>query len=171
MWQRYDYTDFFSCRNHLFFRDHIALFEALMKNNTSPHFSEDIIPLDVYRSELGVLYFYENLVVGEFNEGTNISFQNGFSLLLKALKYIGTRPIVYISNRVNSYSVQPNDYKYLEKVPNIKAIAIVCHDPMGTSSAALESKFYSKTFGVFRSIREAKNWSDSILETYLTKSK
>ncbi len=135
-----------------------------MKSLNSPHFSDGITLLHVYTSNLGVIYFYEHLVVAEFNEGISLSYHNAFSLLLKSIKYVGTRPIVYISNRINSYSVQPNDYKYLEKVPNIKGIAIVVKDPIGTSNAMLESKFVSKNFGVFSSIQEAQTWGLAILE-------
>lgn len=142
-----------------------------MKNSTSPHFSDGSVPLHVYDSALGTIYFYQHIVVGEFNEGVNISYQNAFNILLKSLKYIGSRPIVYISNRVNSYSVQPNDYKYLEKVPNIKGIAIVSSDTMGTSSAMLESKFVTKNFALFSTVQEAKEWGMEILAPHFTKSK
>lgn len=149
----------------------LPYFETPMKNLNSPHFSDGSELLHVYESDLGTLYFYKHIVVGEFFEGVSLSYQNGFTLLLKALKHIGTRPVVYLSNRVNSYSVQPNDYKYLEKVPNIKGIAIISSDPMGTSSAFLESKFFNKNFAVFNTIQDAHNWGKSILEPYFTKSK
>ncbi|MEP2937332.1 MAG: hypothetical protein ABJM06_02980 [Gilvibacter sp.] len=142
-----------------------------MEKTKSPHFSDGSKLLDVYESRLGTLYFYQHLVIGEFHEGVNLSYQNAFNILLKSLKYIGTRPIVYISNRVNSYSVQPNDYKYLEKVPNIKGIAIVSSDSSGTSSAMLEAKFVNKNFALFSTIQEAQAWGMNILAPYFTKSK
>ena len=33
--------------------------------------------------------------------------------------------LIYISNRVNSYSLDPNDYSHLNQIPTLKAIGVV----------------------------------------------
>lgn len=141
-------------------------------NLTHPqHFDDGREPRHVQTSEIGTIYFYKDLVITEFKEGVNVSYATGINLLLECLKHIGTRPFTLVSNRVNSYSVQPTDYKYLEKIPNLKGIAIVAKDAMSAANAMLEAKFYAKSFAVFHDVKSAREWSHGLVSSYLTKSK
>ncbi len=100
----------------------------------------------------------------EAKAGVTISFETGFSILLKWTKTIGNKPWVYIANRLNSYAVNPTDYKYLEKVPSLKGLAIVTHDDLGRSNAELEANFFKKPFKVFDNLDKAFDWSNSLLK-------
>lgn len=142
-----------------------------MKAAYPQHFASAIAPNNVHNSDLGDFYFYDKFVLGEFKEGVNVSFKTSFNLLLTALKHLGTKPFFIISNRINSYSVQPTDYKYLNKVPNLVGIAIVTNDQAGTSSAMLEAQFFKRDFEVFNNLESAKIWGESLLDTYLVNSK
>ena len=59
--------------------------------------------------------------------------------------------------------MDPNDYKYLEMIPNLKGIAIVSYSDFGHKTALLEKRFFKKHFGSFRSLREAYEWSQDVL--------
>ena len=88
----------------------------------SPHkLPEDIVLKNVLETDIGTVFFYGNIVVFEAKEGIVLSYKNGFSILLKGLKILGAKPWVYISNRVNSYSIKPIDYKYLNKNTNVES--------------------------------------------------
>ncbi|MCG2418370.1 hypothetical protein K8089_04990 [Aequorivita sp. F47161] len=113
----------------------------------------------VWHTEIGTVYFYGTLVVVEAKEGIIISHKNGLSSLLKGLAFLGTKPWVYISNRVQSYSVKPTDYKYLNRVPTLKAMVVVAYSEIARSNAELESKFCKKPFAVFETLYEAVLWS------------
>jgi hypothetical protein len=113
--------------------------------------------------DIGTAYFYNNIIIVEANEGVTISYKTGFSFLLKALQYIGAKPWVYIANRINSYSVNPNDYKYLERIPTLKGIAIVTPTKIGKQSAALEANFFNKDFVVVDDLQSAYNWAIELL--------
>lgn len=115
-------------------------------------------------NELGKVHIYKNIIVMEANPGVTISYETGFSILLNWTKTIGQKPWVYIANRLNSYSVNPTDYKYLEKVSTLKGIGIVAHDTLGRSNAELEATFFKKPFKVFNSMERALDWSASLLE-------
>ena len=94
----------------------------------NPHSLPDNTTLsDVIENEYATVYFYGNITVVEVNEGVTISFKTGISLLLKSLTLLGTKPFIIISNRINSYSVNPTDYKYLEIVPSLRVLSIVYH--------------------------------------------
>lgn len=128
---------------------------------------------EVLDTELGTIHIYENIIVMEAKENVVISIKNGLFILLKVIKMVGTRPMIYISNRKNSYSVNPNDYKYLEMIPNLKGIAVVSYENTGSNTAELERLFYKKPFCNVTSLEDAKNWAAEVLHGghYLTKSK
>ena len=50
-------------------------------------------------TDIGMIYFYNGIVIFEAKEGVVLSYKTGFSILLKGLNYLGTKPWVYISNR------------------------------------------------------------------------
>lgn len=118
---------------------------------------------EVFDTEIATVYFYDNIVIVEAVEGITLSYKTGFSLLVKGLKYLGNRPWIYISNRVHSYSVNPNDYKYLDQVPTLKGIAVVNHTESGRKNAQLEASFCKKPFKVFDDLTEAYNWGKEFL--------
>lgn len=134
-------------------------------DNNSPHNLPSDFKLEkVLDTDIGTAYFYGTLVVVEAKEGIVISHKNGFSALLKGLAFLGTRPWVYISNRVESYSVKPTDYKYLNKVPTLKAMVVVAYSEIARSNAELESKFCKKPFRVFENLNLAVIWSKDFIK-------
>ncbi|PKA84396.1 hypothetical protein ATE92_2584 [Ulvibacter sp. MAR_2010_11] len=133
-------------------------------NPHNPHlFPEPLALQKVMETEIGNIYFYDNLVVVEAHEGVTLSYATGFSILVKGLQYLGAKSWIYIANRINSYSVNPNDYKYLEKIPTLKGIAIVTPSEIGKKNAALEANFYNKNFTVVDDLPTAYYWAREIL--------
>ncbi len=130
----------------------------------SPHkLPNDFQLKKTLETDIGILYFYGNIVVFEANEGVILSYKTGFSVLLKGLTIVGAKPFVYISNRIHSYSIKPIDYKYLNKVPSLKAVGLVYYNEVGLSNAELEAKFCKKQFRVFDNLTEAVIWGKGFL--------
>jgi hypothetical protein len=121
-------------------------------------------PRKVLNTEIGTIYIYDHLVIMEGKENVNISIRNGMPILLKVVKAVGLRSVVYISNRINAYSVDPNDYKYLEMIPNLKGIAVVAYNDYSVNTAYLEEKFFRKPFKVFTSMEDAKKWAGYVID-------
>lgn len=114
-------------------------------------------------TDIGMVYFYNGIVVFEANEGIVLSYKTGFSILLQGLNYLGGNPWVFISNRIHSYSIETMDFKYLNKVPTLKAVAIVNYSEIGHQNAELEGKFCEKPFKVFDNLQEAAIWGKGFL--------
>lgn len=130
----------------------------------SPHrLPQEFQLKEILDTPIGIVYFYGNIVVFEAFEGVTLSYKTGFSILLKGLTIVGTKPFVYISNRTNSYSIKPMDYKYLNKVPSLKCVGIVTYSEMGHSNAELESNFCKKPFRIFDYLHEAVVWGQGFL--------
>lgn len=114
-------------------------------------------------TEIGMIYFYDTIVIFEAKEGIIMSYKTGFSILLKGLNYLGSKRWVLISNRVHSYSINTMDYKYLNKVPTLRAVGVVNYRELGHSNAELEAKFCKKPFQMFDNVTEAAIWGKGYL--------
>ena len=130
----------------------------------SPHNLPEKIPLlDILKSKVATVYFYENVVIVEANEGAIVSYKSSFEMLVKGIQIMKTRPLVYIANRIHSYSVNPTDFKYLEAVPTLKAIAVVNYTEESKVNASYEAKFFNKPIESFESLEDAYYWAKNIL--------
>jgi hypothetical protein len=129
----------------------------------APRLSEDLQANEVLDTEIGTIYFYDSILVMEAKEDVLISIKTGLSILLDVVKRVGLKPVVYISNRVNSYSVDPNDYKFLNMIPNLKGIAIVSYSEINFQTVDLEKSFIKKPCESFNNLLEAKEWANEVL--------
>lgn len=130
---------------------------------------QQILPPDIQLkkrmvTEIGVISFYDNFIVFEAREGVVVSYKTGFSTLPKVLVYMGTKRWVFISNRVNSYSINPVDYKYFNKIPFLRAVAIVYYNEITYTNAQLEGKFCKKPFNIFNNLIDAFSWGKGFLK-------
>jgi hypothetical protein len=126
--------------------------------------TQELLLKEVLHTELGNIHIYDSIIVMEAKEDALISFKTGIFILLKVISIVGTRPVVYISNRLNTYAVAPTDYKYLEMIPNLKGIAVVNYHPSLKNAVELEKRFFKKPFMTFKSLESAKLWANMILE-------
>ena len=137
-----------------------------MQPNDNPHNLPEGVDLkDKLETEIGDLFFYPDLVIVEAKEGVTLSYKTAFSILLKALQLTGLKPFVYISNRINSYAVDPNDYKYFNKISSLKAMAIVSKLESARQNAMLEKAFFKKDLEIFDDLNEAYEWAISKLNS------
>lgn len=134
-----------------------------MAKTITSHFPGVLEVKDFYQNDAADVYLYDKFAVVEVKEGQTLSYANGFTLLVKGLRIIGTKPWIYISNRVNSYSVVPTDYKYLNKVPTLKGLAIVSSEKSELNNAHLEKAFFKKPFKIVDSLNSALAWGTEIL--------
>ncbi|MDC7995401.1 hypothetical protein [Altibacter sp. HG106] len=134
-----------------------------MSVTITSHFSEVQNTTHVLENEVLTAYFYDTIVVVEVKEGKTLSYKTGFTLLVKGLTILGNKPWVYISNRINSYSVQPNDYKYINKIPTLKGIAVVSPKGVEDPTFSLESTFCKKPFVKKDSLEDAYQWAQEFL--------
>ncbi len=71
-----------------------------------------------YKLELpfGNFYLTEKLVIGELNEGVHFDWEKGETLILEAIDFYGKQAkLVFVSNRINNYSIDPQNYSRLEE--------------------------------------------------------
>lgn len=117
--------------------------------------------------DIGKFSFYPNILVGEFAEGCHVTKKNAWQAIELTQELYGTtRPLVYVSHRKHSYSMDPMGYKeVVDMFPNFKGFAIVSQNKYRRMIASLEKLFIKKPIGVFYTLEEAFQWADEILKS------
>jgi hypothetical protein len=69
------------------------------------------------------------------HEGTNVLPENNKILLEVANEYFKNQAFVYITHRINSYSVDPQIYLETAKIENLKGFAVVSNVYKAKSNA------------------------------------
>ncbi len=108
----------------------------------------------------GKVSFVDNILIAELKEGVLFDVESNRVLLELGKKTFKDQNYGYISNRVNSYAVNPMVYLESAKAPTLKAIAVVTTDDVCKQNAFLEKQFYkeSNSFGIFATLEEAIEW-------------
>nr|WP_321223159.1 hypothetical protein [uncultured Psychroserpens sp.] len=109
------------------------------------------------------VHIYENYMVVTIKTGVNITITHNKVLTNIANTYFSNKQFVYITHRVNSYSVDPAVYKEVAKVKNLSGFCVVSQNYMAKSTAQIEKLFLDKPFEIFDMLPEAITWANSIL--------
>lgn len=121
----------------------------------------DLITFDFCQMEI-----YDNHIITTINEGVHITIDNNQILIDVAKKYFDVCDFVYISNRINSYSVDPKVYYHTIKVKNLRGFAIVSNNPKAIGNAKIEKLFYNKDYKIFSDIKDALAWTNELLSSH-----
>ncbi|NND62435.1 MAG: hypothetical protein HKN48_04510 [Flavobacteriaceae bacterium] len=109
----------------------------------------------------GNFYIFDDYVVGEVAEGIHFNWDKAKLIIEAVYNYFNDREIKvsYVSNRIHSYSVQPNDWiQFFKERHNIKAVAVVSHNEKGLMSVVLEKIFSKAPIRKFRELDKAVDW-------------
>ncbi len=119
----------------------------------------------VLELEFGRVWFLENILIAELDEGILFDVENNRKLLEIGSETFRDQPYGYISNRKNSYAVNPMVYIESANAPYLRAIAVVSKSDICKQNAVLERQFYKENnhFEVFSELEEAIDWMKSHL--------
>ena len=117
------------------------------------------------------VFVFENYLINQINDDVTISLEHVEDLRLLIKKHYHTRKLVYISNRVNSYTVDPLVYPEVALIPNLLGMAIVTKTEINKKNATFEQLFYKKEFRVFSTLEQSIIWSTEVLTKANIKSK
>lgn len=114
----------------------------------------------VLELDFGKVWFKNNILIAELNEGILFDVENNRQLLEIGKQTFHDSPYGYISHRVNSYAVNPMVYLESANTANLKAIAVVTKSLVCKNNAVLEKQFYreSNSFEIFSTLDEALEW-------------
>lgn len=107
---------------------------------------------------------YNGIAIIEISEGVALSYKTGHKIFNRLLSIVGDKPWVYISNRVNSYSLDPNDYKHLNQIPTLKGIGVIQYKKSIQTALELEKMFIKKPFKTFDDLDSAIEWALTLVK-------
>jgi len=108
----------------------------------------------------GNYYFTEKFIVGEIHEGMHIDWDKTQAIINEAVEFYGKNAkLAFISNRINRYSVDPQNWINMEQKYNfIVASAIVIYSSSTYMNASIEKKFAQKNIKRASNLDEAIKW-------------
>ncbi len=110
--------------------------------------------------ESGSFYFFEKYIIAEIDEGVHYDWEAAKKMVDKAYEHYGEEPkVAYITNRVNSYSVDPQDWlKFYKERHHLEAYAIVAYNRIGLMNVVLEKLFSQTRIRKFSHLDDAVEW-------------
>ena len=138
---------------------------------------EDSIYKDLYDKKVsltsGNFYFFKKFIIAEINDGVHFTWEIAKDTIDRAYEHYGQDvKVAYISNRVNSYSVNAQDWlKFYQERHHLEGIAIVAYNKMGLMNVVLEKIFNETRLRKFSKLDDAVNWVLSLKDSSTLKSK
>jgi len=108
--------------------------------------------------------FYDSYFIIVMKEGVNITDKHNEVLANISKTYYADRSFVYISIRVNSYSVDPKIYHKIGKIDNLMGFAVVSDNYRIKENIKIEQLFFNKPIKLFETKDEAIEWANSIIK-------
>lgn len=107
---------------------------------------------------------YDNYLVVVMKEGVNITPNHNNVLVEVTKAHFLDKPFVYITHRINSYSVDPKIYFETSKIENLKGFAVVSNNYKAKKNAQIEQMFFNKPFEIFTALEDAFDWANSLIK-------
>ena len=135
-----------------------------MKFEKTPHYKK--LKSTKFKLPFGQYYFCDNFIIGEPYEGIHFDWDMAKVLIKEIYKYYGEgAKVAYIANRINAYSIDPQNWLRLEKEYNVLiASAIVIYNNASYINASLEKQFSQKSIKRCLSLPEAIVWVKNLEE-------
>lgn len=129
--------------------------------------SESQKPILEQETAIGRFVFYPNIVVGEIKEGVHATYENAKETFqLGAEIYGKENEFIYISHRINSYSVDPIWlFKAKKQFPNCKGFVLVADRKGKEKFSRIERLFLKINLVLQDNLENAITWADQ----YFTK--
>ena len=109
------------------------------------------------------MFVFDEYIINQVQEGATISPDNNKDLIDIIEENFSEKPLVYITNRYFSYSVDPITYKTTSEIKNLLGVAVVSFDKLSSENALYERKFYNKNFEIFSNINDAIKWAHELV--------
>jgi len=114
----------------------------------------------------GEIFVHDNYIIAVMKEGITVTPDLNDILFDIVTTYFHSKPFVYITNRINSYAVDPAVYVETAKIYNLIGFAIVSQNNLAFSNTDIEKLFFKKPFVHFDTLNEAIIWSENLVLNY-----
>jgi len=108
------------------------------------------------------LLFYDNYVICYVDENENVTIKKSNNQTDVILDYYKEKPFVYITHRINNYSVDPNIYSDSSRINTLLGFVVVSKELPAVRNALSERLHLNKPFEIFEEIDDAILWAENI---------
>lgn len=126
----------------------------------SPHYEHVLEELNYSFADI---YIFDRFIISEIKEGINFSWEHHAKFIVKDIsKILSTdgSEIVYISHRINSYSVVPMGWlSFFKNGLSLKAYGVVGYSKSSFVNTVIEGLFYNKKIKRFNTLDSAIHWA------------
>ncbi len=135
-----------------------------MRFENSKYFKE--LPHEAIKLSFGTFYLCKRFFIVELNEGIHFDWKKIKEIMTKVTEVYGEdNKFAFISNRVNSHSIDPQIWQKLYKFyDNVVASAIVYYNNETFMNATIEKSFSNRSIKRCLSIDEAIIWISGLKE-------
>ncbi|MGC1632729.1 MAG: hypothetical protein WA749_11525 [Gelidibacter sp.] len=120
---------------------------------------------DLLKFDFCEMHIYDSYLIVIINEGLVVEPKHNRVLTNVADAYFKNRHFIYITHRINSYSVDPATYIETSKIRNLQGFAVVSKNFKAKSNVEVEKLFFiNKPFESFDDLNTAVSWAKSLLE-------
>lgn len=116
--------------------------------------------------DVGYVTIHDNYLIMVVNEGETLKVEHNKILVDLAETFYQNKNFVYITNRVNSYAVDPAIYFETKKIKNLIGFAVVSQKEIAMNNALIEKLFFDKPFEMFKELEKAVSWANTLIEEY-----
>ncbi len=122
---------------------------------------------EVYILPFGSFFFFDDFIISEISEGVLFDWEKAKEVIDLAYSHYGPNPkIVYISNRIYSYSVVPQDWlKFFSNKHPLIAMAVVIKTRTSIINLMMEKLFFFSKLKKFSDLEEAIAWAKLLTDT------
>ena len=113
---------------------------------------------------IGYVSISDNYLIVVINQGETITVESNKILINLAETFYKGKNFVYITNRENSYAVNPAIYFETKKIKNLIGFAVVSKKDIATKTALIEKLFFDKPFETFKELDDAIFWANNLCE-------
>jgi len=129
----------------------------------SPYYHEALHELEY---DFGTYFLFDGFIIAEIKPGVILNWDNhGKKIANDILDLYDSNGenIIYISNRINDYSIVPSDWiKFYKSNYKLKGYAVVNHTKSGHVNYLLERLFLNSKSKKFNSLERAIEWANKI---------
>ena len=115
----------------------------------------------VFNYPFGNVYVFDGFVVSELNQGGTIGWEQTKLIVDDVTRFFNSKGenVIYISNRINSYSVIATDWlKFFKQRYTLKAYCVVSENQSGILNLMIEKLFFKNKIKHFEDIYTAINF-------------
>ncbi|PRP68236.1 hypothetical protein [Nonlabens agnitus] len=115
--------------------------------------------------ELGYaeIFIFQDYLINQIKDGVTVSMEHVHVLRDIIEENFGDRDLVYISNRVGSYSVDPLVYPQVTLIDNLLGMAIITDNVLHEKSVQFEQLFYKRELKVFKTFEDSIAWAAGLV--------